>query len=88
MSGEKEREREKGLKRRTDRASFCGKKRGVRSKVVVLEVEKKRVGYIYIYTAHVVVSSGAPGTNRMKAAAFVRHNPISLSREIFFKRRK
>ena len=61
---------------------------------MVLEVEKKRVGYvyiyiyIYIYTAHVVVSSGAPGTNRMKAAAFVRHNPISLSREIFFKRRK
>lgn len=49
MSGEKEREREKGLKRRTDRASFCGKKRGVRSKVVVLEVEKKRVGYVYIY---------------------------------------
>ena len=49
MSGEKEREREKGLKRRTDRASFCGKKRGVRSKVVVLEVEKKRVRYVYIY---------------------------------------
>lgn len=44
--------------------------------------------YIYIYTAHVVVSSGAPGTNRMKAGAFVRHNPISLSRKIFFKRRK
>lgn len=40
------------------------------------------------YTAHVAVSSGAPGTNRMKAPAFVRHNPISLSRKIFFKRRK